>query len=61
LHPESPDTKVTVEFFARGDLTEVVLTHATFGSTKLRDEHHRGWNGCLDMLAKVLQTTSTPS
>ena len=61
LHPDGPDTKVTVEFFARGDLTEVVLTHATFGSTKLRDEHHRGWNGCLDMLAKVLQTTSTPS
>ena len=61
LHPDSPDTKVTVEFFARGNLTEVVLTHATFSSRKLGDEHDRGWNGCLDMLAKVLQTTSTPS
>jgi uncharacterized protein YndB with AHSA1/START domain len=61
LHPDSRDTKVTVEFFARGDFTEVVLTHATFGSTELRDEHDRGWNGCLDMLAKVLETTITRS
>lgn len=61
MHPESPETQVTVEFFARGNFTEVVLTHGTFGSAKLRDEHDQGWNGCLDMLAKVLQTTSTPS
>jgi uncharacterized protein YndB with AHSA1/START domain len=60
LHPESPETQVTVEFFARGNSTEVVLTHATFGTAKLRDEHDQGWNGCLDALAKVLQTTSTP-
>jgi uncharacterized protein YndB with AHSA1/START domain len=61
LHPESPETQVTVEFFARGNSTEIVLTHATFGTAKLRNEHHQGWNGCLDMLATVLQTTSTPS
>jgi len=61
LHPDSPETQVTVEFFARGNSTEVVLTHATFGSAKDRDEHNQGWNGCLDILAKVLHTTSTPS
>jgi uncharacterized protein YndB with AHSA1/START domain len=61
LHPESPETQVTVEFFARGSSTEVVLTHAVFGSAKLRDDHHQGWNGCLDALARVLQTTSTPN
>lgn len=61
LHPESPETVVTVEFFARGNSTELVLTHATFGSAKDRDEHNQGWNGCLDILARVLQTTSTPS
>ncbi len=61
LHPESPETLVTVEFFARGASTEVVLTHATFGSAKDRDDHNRGWNGCLDILANVLQTTSTTS
>jgi uncharacterized protein YndB with AHSA1/START domain len=54
LHPESPETQVTVEFFVRGDSTEVVLTHATFGSAKDRDEHNQGWNGCFDVLATVL-------
>jgi uncharacterized protein YndB with AHSA1/START domain len=61
LHPDTPETQVTVEFFARGNSTEVVLTHAVFGSAKDRDEHNQGWNGCLDALARVLQTTSTPS
>ena len=61
LHPDSLETEVTVEFFARGNSTEVVLTHAVFGSAKDRDEHHQGWNGCLDLLARVLQTTITPS
>ena len=58
---DSPETQVTVEFFARGNSTEVVLTHSVFGSAKDRDEHNQGWNGCLDILAKVLQTTSAPS
>ena len=61
LHPDSPDTLVTVEFFSRGNSTEVVLTHSVFTSAKDRDEHNQGWNGCLDILAKVLQTTSAPS
>jgi uncharacterized protein YndB with AHSA1/START domain len=56
-HPGSEETEVTVEFFARGDSTEVVLTHAVFGSAKMRDEHDRGWNGCFDVLAKVLQAS----
>jgi uncharacterized protein YndB with AHSA1/START domain len=60
-HGASPDTLVTVEFCARGNSTEVVLTHATFGTAKDRDDHNKGWNGCLDILAQVLQTTSTPS
>lgn len=60
LLPASPETLVTVEFFARGNETEVVLTHATFGTAKDRDDHNRGWNGCFDVLAQVLQTTSKP-
>lgn len=60
LHPESPETIANVEYFVRGNSTEVVLAHATFGTAKLRDEHDRGWNGCFDVLAAVLQTTSTP-
>ena len=54
LHPDSPETQVTVEFFARGNSTEVVLTHAVFGSAKDRDDHHQGWNGCFDSLARLL-------
>lgn len=59
LHPRSPETQVTVEFFDRGNSTELVLTHAIFGSAKDRDEHNQGWNGCLDVLATVLAKSRT--
>ena len=60
LHTDSPETTVTVQFLARGNSTEVVLTQATFGSKKDHDEHAQGWNGCFDVLATVLETTSIP-
>jgi uncharacterized protein YndB with AHSA1/START domain len=56
LHPGSEETLVTVEFFERGNATEVVLTHAAFSTKALRDDHDRGWNGCFDVLAKVLKS-----
>jgi len=59
LHPDSPETQVTIEFIARGNSTEVVLTHATFGTAKDRDEHNQGWNGCFDVLATVLAASWT--
>jgi len=55
LHPDSPQTIVTVEFFARGNQTEVVLTHGPFKSQKDHDDHQQGWNGCFDTLAATLQ------
>ena len=58
LHPDSPETVVTVEFFARGNATEVVLRHGPFGSQADEQEHNGGWNGCLDVLAAVLQADS---
>lgn len=61
LHPGSEETEVTVEFVARGASTEVVLTHVVFGTEKVRDDHRRGWNGCLDVLAEVLRTESHPT
>lgn len=54
LHPDSPETLVSVEFFARGDQTEVVLTQGVFGSEKDRKDHDQGWNGCFDLLAHML-------
>lgn len=53
-HPESPVTEVTVELFARGRDTELVLTHRGLGSEKLRKEHETGWIGCLNELEKTL-------
>jgi uncharacterized protein YndB with AHSA1/START domain len=55
LHPESPETVVTVEFHERGDTTEVVLTHGPFGTEGDYKDHQGGWNGCFDVLAKTLQ------
>ena len=54
LHPHDPETIVTLEFIARGDATELVLTHSLFATTEVRDMTDRGWNGCFDVLAKVL-------
>ncbi len=56
---ENPDanvgeTLVTVEFRDLGDSTEVTLTHELFPDEKSRDDHNKGWNGCLDRLAKLL-------
>jgi uncharacterized protein YndB with AHSA1/START domain len=48
------DTLVTVEFHPSGSGTEVVLTHARFATEKDRDDHLKGWTGCLDHLNTVL-------
>ncbi len=47
------ETLVTVEFRARGDSTEIVLTHKLFPNTTARDHHTMGWNGCFDRLARM--------
>ena len=49
------ETLVIVEFFPRGTQTEVVLTHYGLATEDLRNDHGRGWNICLDSLAKTLQ------
>ncbi len=56
---ENPDsdvgeTLVTVEFRDLGDSTEVILTHELFPDEKSRDDHNKGWTGCLDRLAKYV-------
>ena len=55
LHPESPESVVTVEFHARGNATEVVLTHGPFGTERDYKDHEGGWHGCFDILANVLE------
>lgn len=51
---QQEETLVTVEFHERGKFTEVVLTHEFFRNAEQRDRHSTGWDGCFDVLAKVL-------
>jgi len=53
--PDFGETLVTVEFHARGNSTELVLTHERFSSTERRDRHAIGWNGCFDRLTELLK------
>ncbi len=48
------DTLLTVEFLARGDKTELVLTHDGFASAESRDNHEHGWTAITEHLAAVL-------
>jgi uncharacterized protein YndB with AHSA1/START domain len=41
---------VTVEFLNEGERTTVVLEHSDLPSPESRDQHERGWIGCLDNL-----------
>lgn len=48
--PGAADTLVTVEFLDLGDRTEVVLRHTGFPTTAERDNHEKGWLGCITKL-----------
>jgi uncharacterized protein YndB with AHSA1/START domain len=54
LSQEGSVSEVTVEFFARGDKTDLVLTHRGLDSLQSHKEHETGWNGCFDELEKTL-------
>jgi len=48
-HPVK-DSTVTIEFFERGDSTEVVLTHAGITHDGERKGHTDGWTSIMDKL-----------
>lgn len=52
--PAHGETVVTIEFLDRGGRTEVVLTHEKFPSDAARDEHNKGWTGCLDRFGQYV-------
>jgi uncharacterized protein YndB with AHSA1/START domain/predicted Ser/Thr protein kinase len=55
---DTHETQVTLDFHAKGETTEVVLTHERFRDESLRIQHTQGWQGCLERLArKVGQET----
>jgi uncharacterized protein YndB with AHSA1/START domain len=45
---------VTLEFKARGQQTELTLTHEKFASGESRDRHEQGWTRCLNELGKFV-------
>jgi uncharacterized protein YndB with AHSA1/START domain len=50
---DEPVSRVTVSFSAIMDgATEVVIRHERIHSTAVRDDHERGWQGCLDRLER---------
>lgn len=53
------DTVVTVEFRDLGKETELVVTHEGFTNELARQEHDRGWIGCLDRLGGLVQEKGT--
>jgi len=53
--PDVGETLVTVELFARGRSTELVLTHERFATRVWRDRHAAGWSGCFDLLTAELK------
>ena len=50
------ETLVTIDFAERDGVTEVTLTQEQFPDAHMRDEHNRGWNGCIDRLEQLLAT-----
>ncbi len=48
------ESVVTVEFFPRGDKTEVVLTHEGLPNQKEVEMHIQGWSSCLMKLEKIV-------
>jgi uncharacterized protein YndB with AHSA1/START domain len=53
--PDAPETLVTVEFLARGNATDLVLTHELFPTDEARAKHEHGWTGCFVKLARVVE------
>jgi len=49
------DSVVTVEFFDKGEGTEIVLTHELLPDEERKNAHEGGWNKCLDQLDKALR------
>lgn len=52
--PTMPETVVEIDLLPQGNDTELVLTHRLFDEGADRDNHEKGWCGCLDQLPNAL-------
>jgi predicted enzyme related to lactoylglutathione lyase/uncharacterized protein YndB with AHSA1/START domain len=55
---EFGESQVTVEFLDRKGATEVRITHEQLPNDEVKEDHNKGWNGCLDKLEKHLGVAS---
>jgi uncharacterized protein YndB with AHSA1/START domain len=56
---EKPETDigeslVTIEFYDRGSVTEVILTHEQLPNQAAYQQHQQGWSSIFDKLAEVI-------
>ena len=51
---DAPASLVTVQFETRVGGTDVIVTHRHIPNVAMRDDHERGWVGCLDGLTEYL-------
>jgi uncharacterized protein YndB with AHSA1/START domain len=49
------ETLVAVEFQPNGASTEVSLTHTLFTTEEQREQHNKGWTGCMSCLEAFVQ------
>ncbi len=47
------ETVVTIELYARGDATEVVIQQDGFPTADAMAAHEQGWGSCLNQLEKL--------
>lgn len=48
------ESLLTLEFVARGERTELILTHERLASVESRDNHEQGWTAILDQLGATV-------
>jgi glutathione S-transferase len=60
-HPGMPavETLIEVRLAARGDGTELAMTHTGFPSASMRDAHAHGWASCFSRLNDMLDPRGT--
>jgi uncharacterized protein YndB with AHSA1/START domain len=49
---DTGETVVTIELAAKGESTEVIVTHDLLPDQQSADDHTRGWTGTLGSLAR---------
>jgi len=51
---DGPDSLITLRFLARGNETELILTHEYLGPEEMAQNFRQGWEGMFERLSQVL-------